>query len=479
MIDPALWRLGAAELLDAYGQGLVTPRAVLEACLARIDATHATLNAFVALRADAARAEADASTQRWAAGKPVGALDGVPLAVKDNLPTADLPTTWGSAGMAGYRPARDELAVRRARAAGAVVVGKTNVPEFTLEGYTGNALHGTTRNPWDPRLTPGGSSGGSVAAVAAGCVPIALGTDGGGSTRRPASHTGLVGLKPSIGTVAREDALPPLLLDFEVVGSIARNVADTRLLHHAIRGPSAGDRRSLAAAHAAAELETTPVASAAQGSRPGRLRVLYVAHLEDAPVDRQIAASCQEAAQRLADLGHDVTEGPLPLDLQAINADWPRVGQMGLAATFEHRPQWRDGASARYVEMSRLGAALPASILWNLLESVEALRRDAASLYERLDLIVMPSAAALPWPADEPYPGTIDGKPVGPRGHAVFTGWVNAAGLPAIALPCAPSAEGLPIGVQLIGAYGSDESLLDLGAAFEALVQPTYRWPAV
>jgi aspartyl-tRNA(Asn)/glutamyl-tRNA(Gln) amidotransferase subunit A len=458
------WRLSAVELVARYRAGTLAPTDAVQACLDRIDAVHSTLNAFVALRRDAALADAQQSAARWRAGRPLGPLDGVPLAVKDNLPTADLPTCWGA--LADHRPARDELAVARAREGGAIVLGKTNVPAFTLEGYTHNRLFGTTRNPWDPALTPGGSSGGSVAAVASGCVPLALGTDGGGSIRRPAAYTGLVGFKPSIGAIAREHALPPLLLDFEVVGPLARTVADARVLFDVLRGPSRADRRSLGAE------------AGRQTLRP-RLRVLYVATLDGAPVDAQIAASARGFAQRLAALGHDVNEGELPLDLSFINSRWPVVGQVGLAWLFERHPHWKAGALPKYLEMAALGAAQPASWLWDLLEQVEQLRRDAARLFESVDLVVTPAAAALPWAADEAYPPRIAGREVGPRGHAIFTGWVNAAGLPATALPADPSREGLPIGVQLIGDYGSDDALFDLAATIEQAAPWAARWPAL
>jgi aspartyl-tRNA(Asn)/glutamyl-tRNA(Gln) amidotransferase subunit A len=391
-----------------------------------------------------------------------------------------MPTTWGSPALRGYRPAVDELAVARVRAAGAIVLGKTNVPEFTLEGFTSNPLFGTTGNPWNPALTPGGSSGGAAAAVAAGCAPLALGTDGGGSIRRPASHTGLVGLKPSIGSIARDHALPPLLLDLEVVGTLARTVQDTRLLFEAVRGPDAADRRSYAAA----------AAGAATHGGAGALRVLYVPSLDGAPVDRQIAASCRAAALLLGQ-GGSVDEGPLPLDTSFMATQWPSIGQIGLAALFAQHPAWRDGASAKYLDMAAQGAALPAAALWALIaalpaaalwaliETIEQLRRDAVQLFSRYDLVVTPSAAALPWPAAQGFPPTIDGQAVGPRGHAVFTGWVNAAGLPALALPAQPSGEGLPIGIQVIGAFGADMQLLQVGAAYEKLAPWAHRWPAM
>jgi aspartyl-tRNA(Asn)/glutamyl-tRNA(Gln) amidotransferase subunit A len=461
-VSTPLWQRSAVELGAAFRAGAASPPAVLAACLARLDALNPVLNAVVALRRSQVAAEARASAERHAQGRALSALDGVPVLVKDNLPTTDLPTTWGSPGLAQYRPARDELAVSRLRAAGALIVGKTNVPEFTLEGYTHNPLFGTTRNPFDPSCTPGGSSGGSVAAVAGGMAPLALGTDGGGSTRRPASHTGLVGFKPSIGAIAREHALPPLLLDFEVIGPIARSVADVRLLFDALSGPHGADRSS----------------RALPGSEPwpSGCRVLYVPTLGDAPVDPQIAASCRQAVQRLRRLGHRVDEGPLPLDLGFMTERWSSVGQIGLSWLFQQHPAWREGASPAFQAMADAGAAQPAAVLWDILERVAALRRSADALFAQVDVVVTPATAALPWPAAQPFPTLIGDQPVGPRGHAVFTGWVNAAGLPAIAMPTAPSRQGLPIGVQLIAGFGRDRALLDLAAAFES-GGPPWQWP--
>lgn len=462
-----LWKLPATELARGYRNGSLSPVAVLQSCLARLEAVNPRLNAVVLRRDAAALREAQAAAERHAQGRPLSGLDGVPLTVKDSLFTADQPTSWGSPGLRALCNGQEEFAVRRARAAGAVVLGKTNVPEFALEGYTDNPVFGTTRNPWNLSLTPGGSSGGAVAAVAAGIGPLAIGQDGGGSIRRPASHTGLVGLKPSLSAVPREHALPSLLLDFEVIGPLARTVADARLLFDAIRGPAPVDRLSLAAAQAA----SLP-------ARAAPWRILYVERLDAAPLDPQIADSVGRAVQQLAALGHRVTAGALPLDLRFTTQAWPQIGQIGLAQLFAQQPDWGAQASPKYREMAALGREIPATRLWEIVEGVRQLRRDAAALFEGIDLVVMPSAAALPWPANEAYPPSIDGQEVGPRGHAVYTGWVNATGLPALALPCAPSREGLPIGMQLIGPYGSDHALLELGAAYEAANPWAGRWPA-
>jgi aspartyl-tRNA(Asn)/glutamyl-tRNA(Gln) amidotransferase subunit A len=441
---------------------------VAQAVLARLEAVNPRLNAVIARRDAACLAEAQAATTRHANGKPLSPLDGVPITVKDSLLTADLPTTWGTPALKDYRTGHDEFAVARARAAGALIVGKTNVPEFALEGYTDNPIFGVTGNPWAPELTPGGSSGGAVAAVAAGIAPLAIGQDGGGSIRRPACHAGVVGLKPSLSAWPREHVLPSLLLDFEVIGPLARTVADARLRFDALRGPAAVDRSSQAAAQAARAKRAA-----------GPLRVLYVERMGAAPLDPQIAHSVGRAVDQLAALGHHMETGALPLDLEFFAEAWPQIGQMGLASMFEQHADWEQQASPKYRDMAQLGRSLPGARLWQIIERVKQLRRDSATLFERIDVIVMPSVAALPWPAQDAFPPRIDGQDVGPRGHAIYTGWVNAAGLPALAVPTAPSIEGLPIGLQMIGRYGSDDDLLDLGAAFEAVAPWADRWPSL
>ncbi|HEY0823632.1 MAG TPA: amidase, partial [Ramlibacter sp.] len=330
-----------------------------------------------------------------------------------------------------------------------------------------NPLFGPTRNPWNPELTPGGSSGGAVAAVASGIAPLAIGQDGGGSIRRPASHAGVVGLKPSLSAVPREHVLPSLLLDFEVIGPLARTVADARMLFEVMRGPAAVDRSSLAAAHAAGA-----------APQPSPLRILYVERFGTAPLDPQIAASVSQSVRQLEALGHPVLTGPLPLDLDFYAEAWPQIGQAGLAHLFDTHPDWAAQASAKYLDMAARGRQVPAARLWQILEQVKQLRRDSVALFRDIDVIVLPSAAALPWKAEDAYPTHIAGQEVGPRGHAVYTGWVNAAGLPGLALPCAPSREGLPIGMQLVGRYGGDDALLDLGAAYEAAHPWADRWPS-
>jgi aspartyl-tRNA(Asn)/glutamyl-tRNA(Gln) amidotransferase subunit A len=445
-----LSELSAAELTAGYAQRQFTPRDALDAVLARLDAVNPRINAVVTLDIVAARAAADASTARWRRGAALGPHDGVPLTVKDNIPVAGMRATWGSRIYADWTPEKDELPVAKLRAAGAVILGKTNCPEFTLQGYTDNLLFGVTRNPHNLALTPGGSSGGAVAAVAGGIGPVAVGTDGGGSIRRPAAHTGLVGLKPSRDAVARADGFPVILLDCEVIGPIARTVADTRALFHALAG-------------------TMPAATSA----PRAQRIVYVRQFGGSPVDPEIAASVAAAARDLASLGHVIEEGDAPFDIDELNTAWPIISQVGLAWLLKDYTERLDEISAPMRDMARAGAAVSATAYYGAIDVITRLRQAMRAFFTHYHMILTPAIAALSWPAAEPFPPVIDGQSVGPRGHAVFTAFVNMAGCPAISIPCTPSRGGLPIGFQLVGAIGADETLLAVAESYER-VRP---WP--
>ena len=464
-----LWRLPASALGRLLAQREVSAADLLDAALARVEQLNPRLNAVVTLN-NAARAEARASDGRQARGEALGPLDGVPVTIKDNLFARGTRATWGSLLYADFVPEDDELPVARLRGAGAVVLGKTNVPEFTIEGYTGNRLFGTTRNPWDLRLTPGGSSGGAVASVAAGLVPLAIGTDGGGSIRRPAAYAGLVGFKPSAGRVARVGGFPQLLHDFEVVGPMARTVEDAALALRAMAGPDRRDRGSL--------LAPAPDEDRPLEEPPPRLRVLYVPRFGEAPVDPAIRDSCAEAARALAGLGHAVEEGPFPVDLEPIYGRWSVLSQVALARLVAGAPRARELVAPKYLDLADRGAAIPAADYLGLLEAIGAFRQAVAAAFERWDVVATPSCAAMPWAADEAFPPLIDGREAGPRGHAVFSGWVNACGHPGISLPARPSPEGLPIGLHLVGDFGRDWLLLRLARTYEQACPWAERWPA-
>jgi aspartyl-tRNA(Asn)/glutamyl-tRNA(Gln) amidotransferase subunit A len=444
----------AAELEN----GQATSVGLVERAFQRIEAFDSRLNSFVALGRPGALAAAKQSDERRARGHARSRLDGIPISVKDNLHAAGFPTTWGSRALQDYRPTKDELPIARLRRAGMIVIGKTNVPEFTLEGYTRNDLFGVTRNPWNTNLTPGGSSGGAAASVAAGFVPAAIGTDGGGSIRRPACHTGLVGYKPSIGRWPRADGLPAILTDFETIGSLARTVEDTLLLDTVLRGHDLRDWRS----------STVPAPS----WRNKAARILYVPRFGAAPVDPEVASQVEAFGRQLSSMGYDVREGEVFFDLEIAARVWHVVSRAGVAWLMAENPAYEKVAGASARAMAEDGRKVSGADYLGALEAVSAIRRLVAELFDGVDLVLTPTAAALPWVADKPYPDGIDGKPAGPRDHAIFTGWVNIAGVPAVNLPIGVSRSGLPIGAHLAASFGADEQLLAFAREVSGAIPP-------
>jgi aspartyl-tRNA(Asn)/glutamyl-tRNA(Gln) amidotransferase subunit A len=442
----------AAALASAYAAGRCTPRDALEAILARHDEANPSLNAVIFLDRDGAHAAADASAARWREGRQLSPLDGVPLTVKDNLLVAGMKATWGSRVYADFVPDADEAPVARLRAAGAVLLGKTNVPEFTLQGYTTNLLFGTTRNPLAPDRTPGGSTGGGAAAVAAGIGPIAIGTDGGGSTRRPAAYCGLYGLKPSLGQIARHGGFPQILSDFEVVGPIARSVDDLAAAFAIMRGYDPRDPRT-----AAADAHLPPA---------GR-RIGFVPKVGDAPVDPEIVRAAEATACAFERLGFTVEEVEAPYDADELAALWTIVAEAGLAWHLAAIDGWRAVVGANAIKMAEAGAAWSTSDYVGALDGIMAMRVRSGDFFAKWNFMLSPTTAALAWPADEAYPPTIDGKPAGPRGHAVFSAFINLIGAAAVNLPVAKTEKAGGIGMQLAAPAGRDDELLAIAKRWE------------
>jgi aspartyl-tRNA(Asn)/glutamyl-tRNA(Gln) amidotransferase subunit A len=453
--DPPFWSFNAGELSAAYANGL-SPRVVIDATLAHIRDVNPKLNAIITLDEAGAVEAAEASARRWKAGRSLGTLDGVPVTIKDNILVAGLRATWGSRLYENFAPDEDELPVQRLREAGVVILGKTNVPEFTVHGFTHNSVFGTTGNPWDPALTPGGSSGGAVAAVASGMGALAFGTDGGGSIRRPAAHTGLIGFKPSRDTVRRGRGFPAILQDFEVIGPIARCVDDIVSSIEIIAGP------------AWQRLLGEPVAP--------RPRIAYAPSFGGAAVDPFIRDAVDRTVVGMRSFGIDV-ELISPFDLaEPLAQIWPVISQTGVAWLLSQHRDWENRVAPAISEMAVAGQKYGAKDYLNALDMIASMRRGFETLFERYDFLITPSAAAMPWPAAEPHPTMIDGQPVGPRGHAVFTPVANALGLPAISLPCVVEDGALPVGMQIIAGYNRDWPLLAFAREYEGRLF-VHRWP--
>jgi aspartyl-tRNA(Asn)/glutamyl-tRNA(Gln) amidotransferase subunit A len=438
------WALTAADLTAAYATGAATPEATLESVLGRIEAVNPDLNAVVTIDLVGARAAASAAGARWRAGQALGPLDGIPLTVKDNLFVGGLRATWGSTLFADFIAPQDDLPVARLRAAGVVIVGKTNTPELSLSGYTDNLVFGSTGNPWAPALSPGGSSGGPVAAVASGMAPLALATDAGGSIRRPAGHAGVTGLKPGVGRVPRRFGFPPLAHDLQVIGPIARCVADLRSMF-------------------------TIMAPARQpASRAARtLRIGSFAAIGDAPVEPAVTAAFMAACDVLRAQGHEVTPIAPLWDPDAVNTLFGLLAAAGVARVMASIPEWENRVTASIAQQARTGQALSATDYLQGLDRLAAFRAGMLDAIADWDIIATPSSPALPWPRTNPYPTPIAGQIAQPRAAATFSTAVNLAGLPAITAPAPVLSGALPVGLQLIGAPDTEGLLLELAEQFE------------
>ncbi|MFG2550242.1 amidase [Streptomyces sp. NPDC048581] len=456
--------VGLAESARALADGEVTSRALVAQALARIEATQGSLNAFRVVRAEAALAEAEAADKELAAGgrRP---LLGVPVAVKDDMNVAGEPTAFGCGGE--FPPvAEDGEAVRRLRAAGAVIVGKTNTCELGQWPFTEGPAFGATRNPWSPEHTPGGSSGGSAAAVAAGLVPAALGSDGAGSVRIPASWTHLIGIKPQRGRIStwpRGESFQGITVN----GTLARTVADAALLLDAAAGNHDLDPHRPPALNV----------SEAVGRDPGRLRIALSLKPPftalPARLQPEVRARTVQLAEKLSALGHVVEE-----------AD-PPYGQIGL--TFVPRAtagiaEWASEVPSpalldrRTRDAARLGRLLAGFPLRAARRAEAALHRRIGTFYESYDVILAPTTAAPP-----PRIGAMLELGGFATDRAMIAAcpyawpW-NVLGWPGVNVP-AGFVAGLPVGAQLLGPANSEPLLISLAAQLEAELRWHELWP--
>jgi len=451
-----------AELAAAVRGRRVSAEELVRLSLERIERHNPALNAVVALRADEAAVEAAALDSRVAAGEDPGPLAGLPLLVKDNEHVAGMRTTYGSLLCRNAPPQEaDGLVPRRLRGAGAVVVGKTNVPEFTFQGYTDNRLFGPTRNPWAPEWSPGGSSGGSGAALAAGMAPIATGTDGGGSIRIPAAFCGLAGLKPTNGVIPRDPV--PAWIDLSTFGPLATSVADVRMLLSIEAGPTPGDPTAL------------PFPPPVRGGRPSRVlaapRLVEFGPLPEA-VDGRFEAALLSFER---DLGLPVE----PIEPGAIFRSGDPFADWFTTCAFEHLHAL--GREVVLASMELFAADFRATMEAALripAEEYMAARRRRFDYTRELDLLLWEDAVLLTptmalegWLVDGRVPGT--GRPAhGAEGYN--TEPLNITGHPALSVPAGVSENGVPFGLQIVGPRFRDDLVLAVGEAWEA----ANPWPA-
>lgn len=455
-----LWRLSAIDLARGIATREVSSREVVEAHLARIAQVNPKLNAIVRVLADAARAGADAADQAVMAGKALGPLHGVPITVKENIDMAGLPTTQGIPALANMIAPVDAPVVERMRAAGAIPIGRTNLPDFAFRVHTDSTLHGLTLNPWNPERTTAGSSGGEASALASGMSPLGLGNDIGGSLRNPASACGIASIRPSFGRVPAADASSPADRPLAgqlmaVEGPMARRIADVRLGLRILSGAHPRDPWSLDAPFEGP-------------SGAGPIRVAVAAEPPGSDTDPEIVAATRAAADALSDSGYDVVEACPPGYAEAVEV-WGRFIFGDFDKALDIMMSMMGEAGRAFLEATRagIGGFPSAAAMSALLGRRDGIARAWSLFMAEHPLLLTPTWTRLPfehgWDAASPgnAMATLDlMRPVVPA---------NLLGLPSACVPAGrDAATGLPIGVLLTGRRMRDDQCLDAAEVVEA-----------
>ena len=445
----------------------LSPVEYLDAILAAAPAAQARLNCFTAIMAEPARAAARAAEQAVMAGAALGPLHGVPVTVKDLLDVAGVPTKHGSAIFADAAPAAaDDVLVARLRAAGAIIWAKTTTPEFGVKGLTDGPAFGITRNPWNTERTPGGSSGGAAAAVAAGIGPLGLGTDGAGSVRGPAACCGLVGLKPTLGLVPW-DVGRDAFGNNVYAGPLTRSVADAALMQGVIAGSSGKDPWSLGVEDRRA-LSPTMIGGDLSGVTIG-----YIARCANPRTAGDVQANTDAMLAALREAGAEVEEVSDPIDWIELEG---RILYQANFTTFcaPWLPRWQNAMDPVTLAFMQRGAGFSLTEFRNAQFARTRLYRAIQDLLMRYDALVMPTItrSALPVGFDAAHDEVeIDGVKCG----ITRQGWnaalypFNLSGHPALTVPSGFTADGLPSGLQIVGRWGADTDVLRLGAVLEQL----------
>ncbi len=450
-------RESVSDLADQVRSGQLAARELVAHALERIERLNPVYNAFVAVDDEGALAAADAIDEATANGDDPGPLAGIPIGVKDLEDAAGFRTTNGSRAWADSAPAQAHSPlVERLVAAGCVVLGKTNTPELGWKADTENPLFGATRNPWDPARSPGGSSGGSAAAIAAGMVPLATGSDGGGSIRIPSALCGLSGLKPSLGRVPAGGEDPPGWPSLSSKGPMARRAVDVAYALDAVIGPDQSDLGSLPMP------ESSWTASLDRPHVP--MAVAWSPTLGYAPVDAEVKAVCEQAVSALADAGARVVEVETVFIEDPVFA-WLTMTNAFLARTvepFRDTPMW-DRLDPGLREAADFGAKVSGVELARAIDECHRLNRRLVQLFHEARLLVTPTVAAAPPMSGQS--GTIDGEP--DRNWVRFTYPFNLTRSPAGTVCAGFTAEGLPVGLQMVGPQHGDVVVLRAMAALE------------
>ncbi len=471
MKDKEICFLSACEMAAAVKKKKLSPVEVVDAVLARIDKINPKVNAYCTVVPEMARERARQAETEVMKGERIGPLHGVPVSIKDLTLTSGIRTTWGSKIYQNFVPQEDALVVQRLKTAGAIILGKTNTPEFGAGANTYNAVFGATHNPWNLSYTCGGSSGGSAVALACGLGPLATGSDLGGSLRIPASFCGVVGFRTSAGLVP----IYPGLTGWDtlaVEGPMARRVKDIALMLSATAG---ADERS----PISFPVDTREFLAAVKRPDIKGLRVAWSPDLKVTAVDHEVEKVAGAAARRFAELGCAVEQDePDFSGVQQIIHVTRALRMVTLHA--EKLEKWRDQVNPNLVWNIEQGFPLTSSQVGEADKGRTALYHRVRQFFEKYDLLLTPTVAVPPFPQEMIYPKEINGKPIKNYQEWLYLTYaLTITSLPVISVPCGFTSQGLPVGLQIVGRRLAEGTVLKAAAAFEEMAPWEDKRPPV
>jgi len=463
----------AYELVKLIALKKISPVEVTEACLHLIEKLNPKLNAFLTVSADKAILAARKAEEAVMRGDVLGPLHGVPTSIKDLVATRGIRTTKGSLAYKSWVPDWDEIVVERLRAAGAIILGKTNTPEFGMSGTTENRLGDDCRNPWDPERTSGGSSGGGAAAVAAGIHPIAQGSDGGGSIRIPSSFCGIYGIKGTQGRVPRKhmgiSSMHPI--NFIQIGPMTRTVKDAAMMLQVMAGSHPN------AEHGTIK-EPPPDFTADLDRGVKGLRMAWSADLDNAPIDREVQKKTEEAALVFLEMGAMVEPAHLEVDLVNLRKAYQTLNFVRAYLSYGHlAPEHEDSLMPDVRDKIDQGRRFSGAEYALALSGLERFRMDMEEFFTTFDILLTPTLAVPAFPCGQ-QPKIIDGRELDENdSFTPFAFLFNMTGNPAANIPCGFSTEGLPIGLHAVGRRFDEVMVLRVSAALEEALPWAHKFP--
>jgi len=453
--------MSAIDMFEAIKRQELSSVEITETIIERIEKINPIINAFCTTTFDLAREMAREADNKVKKGEKLGLLNGIPTSIKDLNPVKGIRTTYGSKIFENHIPDRDDIAVKRLRKEGCVILGKTNTPEFGFKGVTDNLIFGYSRNPWNLDFTTGGSSGGAASAVVSGLGPLAQGSDGGGSIRHPASFCGAFGIKPSFGRVPRYPKLFPVGLDIAVIGPIVRYVKDAALMLDAMKGPFEGDKASLPKDGIRYIDKISEV--------PEGLKIGYSLDLGYAKaVDTEVEKNILHSVELFENFGWNIEQ--VKMKLRKAQLSFNTIWTSALGYNLKpYLKEWENKMDPNLVKLIKAGLGYDGLSLPRAIAGRGLVYETIYKVFKNYDIFITPSTAIPAFKLGKMFPSKINGINVSPTAWMPFSFPFNMTGHPAASIPSGWSSDGLPIGMQIVGNRFDELTVLQVSKAFEEL----------